>query len=123
MFMSKVSHVLLWIVVCGTIVSIAVSGYRFLVQRDYILEYEASCDPTTERCFVRTCEDAESFEFCTPGNYKVVKKYAHDIKASCGTDVRMCTTAPVCLETDRVCEITYCDESVSEVPCTQTSGE
>ena len=106
--MTKLSRVLLAIVVVGTIVSVVFSIERFLIRKAYIIEYEAQCDPLVEQCFVRSCEGLD--DSCRPATFKILKKYARDLARDCGSDVQTCAQAQTCLETDRSCEILYCDE-------------
>lgn len=118
--MNPLKHPLLLVLVPLCIFVVVASFYRFLVAEDYIVEYEGACDPVIESCFVG-CTDDE----CTESYYyTVVRKYAADVQAQCGVDFSDCEQASVCLETDRECEITYCDlATVTETEtCEQIEG-
>ncbi|HYE23135.1 MAG TPA: hypothetical protein VEA92_01630 [Candidatus Paceibacterota bacterium] len=81
------------------------SYYRFIAQADYTVQFEGTCDPEVENCFV-ACEDDECTEVYY---YTLVQKHAADVYAQCGPDITDCEAASVCLETDSTCSIEYCD--------------
>ncbi|MBU1755080.1 hypothetical protein KKH81_02255, partial [Patescibacteria group bacterium] len=90
---------------------------RFLVNHDYIVEYEGECDAETESCFVG-CEDDE----CTETYYySLVEKYAADVRKQCGVDITDCEDANICLESDTHCSVTYCDAESEE--CSETTTQ
>lgn len=98
-------HVLAAIVVPLIALSAVASYYRFVVTSDYIVEYEGECDPALESCF-EGCED-DACEETYP--YKVMHKYAADLRETCGPDITDCTEASMCLPGDQECTVTYCD--------------
>ena len=89
------------------VLEIFLSFNRFIVNNDYFVSYEGSCDPYAKSCF-QVCEDDE----CTYSTK--VNKYAPDVLAQCGKDIADCESASVCLLSDRECSITYCDEWIDE---------
>lgn len=89
------------------------SWMRFMVNYDYIVTYEAACDPYSNVCFIG-CEDAECFQ---PYYYANMQKYAADLYRQCGNDIRECKEAEACLPGDRSCTITYCDPRVDGQTC------
>jgi len=96
------------IIIIGTI-----SYYRFIVNHDYIVEYEGVCDPYTEECFVG-CEDEE----CTQEYYySNMHKYASDLYTQCGKDITDCEAASMCLPNDQECSIIYCNENTKDNIC------
>jgi hypothetical protein len=97
-------------------VFVAVAGwYRFMVEADYIVEYEGACDPATESCFIG-CEDDECLE---PYYYAWIRKPATDVYAACGEDVLGCTEAETCAPSDEECSVTYCsaETATAEETC------
>lgn len=91
---------------CIIIVACA-SFYRFIINNDYFVYYESTCDPYVNSCF-ESCEEDE----CT--YYMKVQKYAPDIYAQCGKDITDCESSSVCLSSDRECSITYCNEEMDD---------
>jgi len=84
------------------------SFYRFVVSRDYMVSYEASCDPQQHSCFVGCEDDACSEEYF----YAKAEKHAVNLYAQCGPDITDCDEANRCLdENDSRCSILYCVEA------------
>lgn len=79
------------------------------VLHDYTLEYEVPCDPSVESCFIYECSEEDGQE-CENWIYKIVRKHAGDVYASCGSGVIDCEAAHICQLKDRLCEITFCDQ-------------
>lgn len=102
------NHVLAYICVPLLIIAAVLSFYRFVIARDYFVEYEADCDPTMESCFVG-CEDEECTEVYY---YAIASKHAADLYTDCGPDITDCENASQCLAEDTDCSLTYCDESL-----------
>jgi len=99
------SHLLALVLVPVIIVSAGASFYRYVVASDYVVEYEATCDPEAESCF-EGCEDDACEE---PYAYKEMHKYASDLRAQCGPDITDCEAANTCLPGDKECSVEYCD--------------
>lgn len=104
-------HILAAVLVPLMLISGAASYYRFVVANDYIVEYEGECDPASESCF-EGCED-DLCEETYP--YKLMEKYAADLREACGPDISDCEEANICLPTDSDCEVTYCDPENLEI--------
>ncbi len=86
------------------------SYYRFVINRDYIVEYESTCDSTTEACFSK-CED----DTCENKiNYLIIRKQANDLYNECGTDITNCEVANKCLISDRDCYVEYCEPKIND---------
>lgn len=110
-------HIMFYILVPLIIIVSAVSFYRFIIKGNYVVSYQGSCDPTTEKCFVG-CED----DACMKESYYTkVQKYAPDLSAECGKDITDCESANVCLSNDRNCSITYCDTETDNNICSTNS--
>lgn len=102
-FISK--HFFTIIIILLVVVVAVVSYYRFMVKYDYLIGYEGECDPAINSCFVGCNDDA-----CTSKYYYTeMIKYAHSLYKECGKDITGCSTASVCLSSDKDCSITYCD--------------
>ena len=81
------------------------SFYRFMALQDYMVAYEAACDPYDSECFAG-CEDDE----CTAKYYYAqVTKYAPYVMAECGINITDCEAAASCTPEDKgKCSILYC---------------
>lgn len=94
------------------ILSVAASFARFYLEEDYFVSYNASCDPSVESCFVECIDEAcEDKEY-----YKIIEKYAPDLKAQCGIDISDCDSAEHCQDGETRCSITLCEASTGG-PC------
>lgn len=96
------------------IVSIFIVGissyHRFLNNRDYIVEYEQTCNPNIEICFVG-CDD----DNCSQKHYYVkIQKYAFNLYAECGEDITNCELAKRCYSGDHKCSVIYCSLETKE---------
>ncbi len=76
----------------SVITAIGITAYNFLWLQDYHFIVEASCDPSSEKCFVRDCITTDE---CPPnelGHYKVFEVSANDFSQcadnSCGRECR-----------------------------------
>jgi hypothetical protein len=106
-------RILSYVLVPTIIVLIFISYFRFVVYRDYIVEYERECNPATEDCFIGCEDDACTEEYY----YSLMTKYASDLYSECGADITDCEEAQICLPDDRECSITYCDTDVDGDAC------
>jgi len=108
------------------VASVAVTYWRIVIKKDYIIEAQAPCDPATEKCFVWHCDPESDVdgEKCTGNveedvnNYKIVKRNASRIPL-CDPADENCQ-ALVCGKNEPECEYTYCDEETKveqEVEC------
>ena len=89
------------------------SFYRFMIEHDYLVGYEGSCDPVSEVCFT-ACEDDACTEIYY---YSNVQKYAPDLVRECGKDITDCEAASMCLPSDHECSVTYCDPETNGDAC------
>lgn len=103
-------HVLLSILLPLCIFSAAFSYYRFMIAGDYVVAYEAECDPIARSCFYGYDEETQEGYY-----YTKIQKYARDVYTACGPDITDCAAANICLVSDGLCSITYCSpEAASE---------
>lgn len=96
--------------------SVAVSYYRFIVARDYIIQAEAECDPYTEACFIYVCDPAPEADGddCTGDPeedtwyYQRIERNAQNIPL-CDPNDEDCD-ALTCPEGEAECSYVLCDE-------------
>lgn len=115
--MDKKSKILIGAFIFLIFTSVALTYYRVMIKRDYIIEGQVDCDPTGETCFTYVCDP--EIEECTGDPeedtwyYKVVRKNAGRV--------------PLCDPNDEGCEALACAENEPEcetVLCTEeTKGE
>ena len=101
-------HILSYILIPLIIVVSVLSYYRFIINQDYVIQYEGICDPAMESCFLGCADDECTEEY----GYSIVQKYAADLYAQCGSDITDCEAANMCLPDDRECSITYNDTNI-----------
>ncbi len=78
--------------------------YKYGILKDYIVAYEAECDPSTESCYVGCSDDN-----CESNYYfKIIEKKAFDLFRSCGNAVINCDDAQFCSESDSFCNVIIC---------------
>ena len=108
---SKILFLILGIIIIG---SVAVTFWRCIVKRDYIIQVQIDCDPETEKCFVWKCDpkSGEEGKSCT-GNpdediwyYKTIRRNAKNIP-DCDPKDENCT-AYICGEDEKDCGYELC---------------
>lgn len=111
--MDKKSKIFFWVLGILILAAISVTYWRIMLKRDYIIEAEADCDPTTETCFIYECDP--SAEECT-GNpdedtsyYKLVRRNASKIP-TCNPEADESCQPLVCGEGENDCEEILCTE-------------
>jgi hypothetical protein len=105
---SKIFFVVFSLLIVG---SIAATYYRYFIVRDYMIEAQADCDPSSEACFVTVC-DPESEECSGDPEqdttyYAVIHRNARNIPL-CDPSDEGCD-ALVCPEGEADCSIDFCD--------------
>ena len=110
---SKIFFLVMGVLILG---SVAVSYYKYMVKRDYIVHAQADCDPYTEKCFVHVCDpDPDVDGECTgdPAEdtwyTKNINRIAYNIP-NCDPKDESCT-ALVCGENELGCSYEFCDET------------
>ena len=93
--------------------SVGVTFWRIVIEKDYQIVAEVSCDPATESCFHYEgviCDDPADLE-CEAEDaydYKMISKKAATIYACEQTEEKDgCTEELSCLEGEEDCEYTY----------------
>lgn len=111
---SKILFIFIGLLIVG---SVAVTFWRYMVKRDYIVQAQTDCDPTTEKCFVWQCDPASTVEgeACTgdPESdiwyYKIIHRNAKNIPL-CDPNDENCT-ALVCDPGEKDCSEELCSEN------------
>ncbi|MFA6184156.1 MAG: hypothetical protein WC682_03560 [Parcubacteria group bacterium] len=110
-----------WLVIGLLLVSsFALTFYRYIIKKDYMIQAQMDCDPYTETCFVWKCDPASDVdgEKCTGDAendiwyYKLIKRNASLI--------------PDCDPTDENCEALACENNEPEchfILCDETNKE
>ncbi len=98
-------------------VVVAVTFVKYFIMKDYYIQAETECDPSSERCFIYECDPEEDGEDCPEDEaerisyYKLIKKKAYAIPL-CDPEDENCP-ALVCLPGED-CEETLCEEDNEE---------
>jgi len=118
--MDKKSKILFAVFALLIVGSVAVTYWKIMIKKDYIIEAQADCDPYTEKCFLWKCDPSSTVEgeACTDNlddnnwYFQVVKRNASRIPL-CDPNDENCT-ALVCGENELECEYVFCDETNME---------
>lgn len=110
------TKVLLSIITLSVIVTILVTGYKFLWEKDYNFVVEASCNPEVNNCFYRDCSIEGD---CPPNNfsnYRIYEIHASEFsKCSNNSCERECESGVInCSE--RLCSVENGDECTTIEP-------
>ncbi len=91
-----------WIFLISIFIIILSNVYLYYFKKDFNILIEASCDPSIETCFQRSCENGE----CPPNNYEHYRSYSLKgyLFESCQLDncESFCKNTNSCIE--NVCE-------------------
>lgn len=98
-------------------ISVAVTYWRIMVKRDYVIESQVDCDPYTEACFVWECNPASKVEgeACTGTEddiwyYKIARRNAGRIPL-CDPNTDENCQPMLCEPGETDCSETLCDET------------
>ncbi|MFA5888846.1 MAG: hypothetical protein WCW47_00330 [Candidatus Paceibacterota bacterium] len=94
-------------------ISVILTFIKIVINKDYIITAEVSCEPTTEQCFMWEC-DPEVDDVCSDNSeenisyYKIINKKASDI-AKCEATIEKigCGEELSCVEEETSCFYTY----------------
>lgn len=111
MFLKK--H-LLWLTIGPLLLFMIIVSYvRFVVLTDYLVSYEAICDPQAQSCYVG-CDN----EDCSENYYyAIITRHANEIEALCGKDISDCSAADTCSADEEQCAVEYCDPAETFQSC------
>jgi len=97
--------------------SVGVTFWRIVIQKDYQIVAEVSCDPAEEACYYYEPEECAMDDYeclSVPPeeayDYKMISKNASTIYACEQTEEKLgCDEELSCLDGEENCEYTYCD--------------
>lgn len=122
---NKIFYTILILLILG---SVGVTFWRIVIEKDYQIVAEASCDPVIESCFYYegvTCDGTDSE--CVPEaayDYKLISKKAANIYTCEQTEEKVgCSEELSCLEGEEDCVYTYCDLESEEDTCATSPSE
>jgi hypothetical protein len=108
---NKIFYTILILLILG---SIGFTYWRIVIEKDYQIVAEVSCDPSIETCFryePEPCVTSDSE--CVPEeayDYKMISKKAADIYACEQTEEKLgCSEELSCVENESNCAYTNCD--------------
>ena len=115
----EISIVSIWvfriIVIFLVLVLVGFAYWSIVINRDYQIISQVSCDPNIESCFVTVCDPAEDDTCPTVESeqttyYKIINKNAHAIYVCEQTEEKLgCGEELSCLENESKCFYTFCD--------------
>lgn len=114
---SKIFFSVLVLIIAG---SVAMTYWRIMIKKDYVIEAQTDCDPYTEACFVWECDpesDVEG-EACVGDAetdiwyFQVIQRNASNIPL-CDPNDENCD-ALTCGENEAECEYVFCTEENME---------
>ena len=96
--------------------SVGVTFWRIVIEKDYQVVAETSCDPKSESCFHReavTCDGTDpACEPADASDYKTISKTASEIYNCEQTALKVgCDTELSCVSNEPKCSYTYCTDS------------
>jgi len=129
---NRVFYIVLILLILG---SVGFTFWRIVIQKDYQIEAETSCDPVIESCFHYEgviCDSGDTE--CVPEeayDYKMISKSATNIYACEQTEEKLgCDEELSCTSEEVDCSYTYCDpeslgdgEVCSETPVEEISPD
>lgn len=118
---SRVLFIIIGLLIAG---SVAVTFWRYMVKRDYIVQAQTDCDPESENCFIWKCDPNSTVEgeACTgdPESdiwyYKIIHRNAKNIP-NCDPNDENCT-ALVCNSGEKDCLEELCTPENVKAPDT-----
>ena len=113
---NKIFYSILALLILG---SIGVTFWKIVIQKDYQIIAEVSCDPATESCFRYEPEPcAADDSACVPEeayDYKMISKKAATIYTCEQTEEKAgCSEELACLDNETDCTYTFCDQQELE---------
>lgn len=119
--MDKKSKILFLIVGLLIAASVAVTYWRIMVKKDYIIEGQTDCDPYADICFIWECDPESSVEGekCTGDSetdiwyFQVARRSAANIPL-CDPETDENCDPWICAEGEKDCSTTFCTEENME---------
>lgn len=111
--MSFKENFLMYTLALLLVLMVGASYVRFIVLTDYLVSYEAECNPSEHDCFIG-CDDEE----CTEEYYyEIITRNATEINKLCGNDITDCYEASFCPAQEAECTITFCESESENNTC------
>lgn len=119
--MDKKSKMLMAVLAFFILLSVAVTFWRIIIKRDYIIENQIDCDPTMDACFIWECDPESTVEgeACTGDPemdiwyYQIARRNAANIPL-CDPETDETCDPWTCIEGEKDCSMTFCDEETKE---------
>lgn len=114
--MDTKSKILIWIFVALIIIAVALTFWRIMIKRDYVISSQIDCDPTVEKCFIWRCDPTSTVEgeACTGDPetdvwyYQIAQRNASRIPLCDPATDETCLPF-ACDEGEKDCSVTFCD--------------
>lgn len=110
-FKNNINFILTILGVCLFLVAASFSYVNYYEDKDFVMNLESSCNPETESCFYRSCEEEE----CPPNGLELYKYL--DVKASFFETCSENSCTQECINSPENCDFTYCDPDSEEYVC------
>ncbi len=94
------------------ILLLGASYVRFILNTDYLVLFEGECDPSVASCY-QGCNDNDCNDIYY---YKLIERDATELYQLCGPSVVDCDKAYTCDNSEKTCNILYCN-STEEDDC------
>jgi len=119
--MDKKSKILIAVFLVLIAISVGVTYWRIMIQKDYVVEAQTDCDPYEEECFLWECDPESTVEgeACTGDPeedswyFKVVRRNASKIPL-CDPETDETCDPWTCEEGEKDCEEEFCTEENME---------
>ena len=119
--MNRKSKILLWIFILLILLSVSATFYKTVILQDFVVYNEIDCDPSSENCFVWTCNPViDGADACTrnPDDdtwyYKIAYRNAQNINL-CNSEENETCDPYACTEFENDCmQITCSNEALIE---------
>ena len=101
------------------VASVAVTFWRYMVKKDFVIENQVDCDPTTDKCFIWKCDPASDVdgEKCTGDAdkdtwyYQIARRNASHIPLCDPDKDDSCKPMDCDPATEKDCSVTFCDDT------------
>ena len=119
--MDKKSKILISVFFILILISAAVTYYRTIIKKDYIISAQADCDPSVDKCFIWKCDPTATDETlkCTGDPekdtwyYQIAKRKAANIPLCDPKKDENCDPW-TCADGEKDCSATFCDAQTSK---------
>lgn len=115
----EVKNKLFWLGVFAMIFfSIAFAFYKYIFRMNFTVLFHASCNPTSESCFLSACDPAQEGSECSDdpredGYFYALRKVKAYRVAECPQDFKTCVEE-ICAKPESKCVRSLCDPKVPD---------